>query len=433
MGEKETRFFYGYTVVFGGWLSLFVTGGAQFTFGVFQPALIEEFGWSRALISLAMTLSLITMPLFGMVAGHLVDRIGPRKTVVTGAVVGSMGMFLLAAISELWHFIILYGALLPLGTSLAFMIPIISTVRRWFMRRAALMISIVMTGSSIGVIVLTNVSHQSIEVWGFRGGYITLAVVLVSGGVIGGMVLKKDPESIGTYPDGIKPSEEEMAQRTDFLARGEKWSVSDAFRSRSWWLLISAQFGYLIAVFGLITHMITWGAKDLGIPLGTMVLIFSYVFILSSIIGRVLGGYLSDWHMARFTSNRKPVLYFAILGVGLGVFLCPAVQGVLGVSAVACLLGFSYGTGMAVFPTYLGDLFGLVNMPVLFGVQGLFTAGFSSIGPICYGLIYDRAGSYNPAFILTGVLSILSAVCLVMLKPPKKNQIQKDFLFKSET
>ena len=142
--------------------------------------------------------------------------------------------------------------------------------------------------------------------------------------------------------------------------------------------------------------------------------------MLAAVIGRLLGGFISDWYMGRFNISRKPILYFNVLGVGLGVFLCPLASGITGVVLVSLLLGLAYGSGLAVFPTYQGDLFGVVNMPMLFGVFGVFIAGFGSLGPILYGFCYDALGSYNVAFMITGVLCVISAVCLLFLKPPPR-------------
>ena len=173
-------------------------------------------------------------------------------------------------------------------------------------------------------------------------------------------------------------------------------------------------------MLGFLAHLITWGAIDFGIPLGTMVLIYSYVFVLSAVLGRLFGGFISDWYMARFHISRKPVLYLCTLGVGLAVFLCLGVDSTMEIILVSVLLGFCYGNGLAVFPTYLGDLFGVRNIAVLFGVGALFVGGFGAVGPVLYGFSYDATGSYNFAFLVTGVLCIASALCLFLLKRPRK-------------
>jgi len=421
--STRRRFFYGYAVVAGAWIAMFVSAGSQYSFAIFQPVLLDEFGWTRGMISLGLTLSLITMPAFSLVGAYLVDRIGPRWTVIIGGVIGSIGLGLLSTITEMWHFILLYGVLTPMGLALSYMIATLSTVRRWFMRRAALMVAIAMTGSGLGIVCLVPAGNFMIETWGFRTGYIAFGVLLLVGAVLGGSLIKKDPESSGTYPDGRKPTEEELRARDDFMAREECWSLREVFKTRSCWLYICAQLGTTVAVIGLLGHLLIWG-EDLGVPRETMSLVYGFVFVLAAVVGRLLGGFISDWYMARFNISRKPILYFNVLGVGLGVFLCPLAGGITGVVLVSALLGLSYGSGLAVFPTYQGDLFGVVNMPMLFGVFGLFIAGFGSLGPILYGFCYDALGSYNVAFIITGVLCVLSAACLLFLKPPPRKSPQ---------
>jgi MFS family permease len=103
------------------------------------------------------------------------------------------------------------------------------------------------------------------------------------------------------------------------------------------------------------------------------------------------------------------------------MFLCPYVKDVQGLFLVSILLGFAYGCGLALFPVYLGDLFGVVNLPVLSSVVGLLVASFGALGLIAYGLSFDNTGSYTLAFNLTGVLCVISGICLYIVKPPKKS------------
>ena len=421
--NARRRFFYGHVIVVGAWLAMFVSAGAQYSFAVFQPVLLEEFGWTRGMISLGLTFSLLTMPAFSLVGAYLVDRIGPKWTVIIGAIIGCIGLCLLSTITQVWHFILLYGVLTPMGLALSYMIATLSTVRRWFMRRAALMVAIAMTGSGLGIVFLVPAANAMIAAWGFRTSYIAFGLILLVGAILGGSLLKKDPESAGTYPDGVKPSEEELKARDDFMARAERWSLREVFRTRSCWLFICAQLGTTIAVIGLLGHLLIWG-EDLGVPRETMSLIYGFAFVLAAVVGRLFGGFISDWYMARFNVSRKPILYFNILAVGLGVFLCPLVGSTMGIVLVSILLGFGYGSGVAVFPTYQGDLFGVVNLPMLFGVFGIFIAGFGSLGPILFGFCYDVLGSYNMAFTITGVLCVLSSICLFLLKPPKRKSME---------
>ena len=55
----ESRFFYGYVIVSLAFLILMVIGGTHYTFGVFFKPLIGDFGWTRALTSGAVSVSMI--------------------------------------------------------------------------------------------------------------------------------------------------------------------------------------------------------------------------------------------------------------------------------------------------------------------------------------------------------------------------------------
>src|SRR5207237_2200395 len=90
-GVNPLRVFYGWIVVGGAFLVLFVAYGAQYSFGVFFGALLEEFGWSRASLSGAFSLYAFGYCVFGFPAGRLTDVWGPRVVIAAG------GLFLGAA------------------------------------------------------------------------------------------------------------------------------------------------------------------------------------------------------------------------------------------------------------------------------------------------------------------------------------------------
>jgi hypothetical protein len=65
------RLFYGWVVVAGAFIVLFVAYGAQYAFGVFFAALLDEFGWSRASLAGTFALYAVAYSAFGFPAGRL--------------------------------------------------------------------------------------------------------------------------------------------------------------------------------------------------------------------------------------------------------------------------------------------------------------------------------------------------------------------------
>lgn len=413
--------FYGWVVVVGAWLAMLVSSASISSFSIFAPELESQFEWTRMMSSWGFTLNTVTISVFGLVGGMLADRIGVRRLVLTGAVIGGLGMTLLSQTSQLWHFYLLFGVIAPAGIALCFIVPTVATVRRWFMRKAALAVGIAMTGSGLGMVLLVPLYQRLIETVGWNSAYIIIGTVLIVGGTAGGMLLKKDPESSGMHPDGIAPAAGEIESRADFAARNQIWSVKEVLKTSTWWLLMLSQF-FQITIIGLISHMVFWGNEDLGIAKGAVVGILS-LFALAAVMGRLVAGFLSDWYMSRFGSSRKPALYVCTISVALGSLLSMWAGNQTELLLVCLLIGFGYGIGMAVFPAYLGDLYGVVSVPTLFGIMFLCTAGlFGSIGPVLFGFFHDAYGSYDMAFLTTAILCFISVATLFMIKPPVKRK-----------
>ena len=421
MPEKRKRkFFYGWVVVGGAWIALFVRGGSGLTASVFFPSLMNEFGWTRGMLSLGFTLRTAMMGLLAMVTGTLVDRIGPRRTVILGAIIGGVGTVLLSQVSQIWQYILFYSVIAAIGGSLAGGLAATATVRRWFMRKAGFTLGLTMTGNGLGVVVFAPVATVLLANYGWRWSYIIFGIIMVIGATIGGMLLKKDPETEGDYPDGIEPSSEEIATRKDFAVRTHYWSAKEVIRNRNFWLYVISMMGYFVALNGLTSNILLWG-RDLGMS-DTIASSLLSVFILSSVIARVVLGFFSDWTMNRFKgSTRKPVLYFCLIFTGLGCFLGAAmVSNQVELFIIAIIIGFGNGIGMSLFPALLGDLFGVVNVPTIQGLGMLFTTFFNAVGPVLFGYSFDSTSSYDLALTITGILCVISITSLIAVKTPRR-------------
>jgi MFS family permease len=114
-------------------------------FGVFLPALVQEFGWSRGAISAALSINFLVGGAAGFVVGTLADRYGPRALLAASAALAGTGFALVSTIHALWHFYLLVGVLGGVGMS-AFYVLSTSTVARWFDARRGLAMGLVLTG-----------------------------------------------------------------------------------------------------------------------------------------------------------------------------------------------------------------------------------------------------------------------------------------------
>ena len=93
--NKKPKFFYGYFMVLAAFLTMVLTWGTMYSFGVFFKPLIAEFGWTRAETSGAYSLYYLLHGLFYIFTGRVNDRFGPRIIVTACGLVLGLGYLLM--------------------------------------------------------------------------------------------------------------------------------------------------------------------------------------------------------------------------------------------------------------------------------------------------------------------------------------------------
>ena len=161
------RVFRGWIVVAGAFSVLFVAYGAQYSFGVFFSALLEEFGWSRASLAGAFSLYAAAYCVFGFPAGRLTDRWGPRLVIAFGGLFLGAALAGMALVTRLWQPYVLYGLVAALGMGTAY-VPCNSTVVKWFVARRGLAVGLATAGGSVGTFVLPPVAQLLVSAAGWR-------------------------------------------------------------------------------------------------------------------------------------------------------------------------------------------------------------------------------------------------------------------------
>src|SRR5438045_7372193 len=86
-----------------GFLVLLVGGGARFAIGLTFKPMVDEFGWSRGQLGLAVGLYMVVSAIATFLAGRLADRFSPRALLIGGTVVGGAGMALMSLVSQPWQ------------------------------------------------------------------------------------------------------------------------------------------------------------------------------------------------------------------------------------------------------------------------------------------------------------------------------------------
>jgi len=400
--EGGSGFFYGYFVVGASLLIMSIMWGGYYAFGVFFKPVLDEFGWTRAMISGAFSLASIVNGLLTVAVGGLTDKYGPRMVMTVCGLLLGLGFILMSQVSDVFQLYLFYGILVGAGMSGSF-VPLTSTVARWFFKRRGLMTGIVAAGSGIGALIGPPVASRLIFIYGWRMSYVILGGITLLTVVLSTQLIKRDPKQVGQFPYG----ENEIGE-VGLNLRVEEFSLKEAVRVPQFWIFSATGFCYGYCVFSIMVH-ITPHAIESGISAVRAANILATIGGFS-ILGKVLLGRAGD-----IIGNRRTlILGFILMSIAL-ICLAPAKMAWMPF-LIAGIFGFAYG-GIAVSHSpLLAELFGLRSHALIFGVFAISVSLGRATGPLLTGYLFDVTNSYQMAFLVCAVISLTGILFAAFLR-----------------
>ena len=402
-GDRKSRFFYGYVVVLAGFVIWLVAWGAYMTFGVFFKPLLGEFGWSRAMLSGAQTLSQIVIGTTGIVTGWLTDRLGPRLLVIAGGLFLGLGFWSISHISALWQFYLVFGVVISIGMGTT-VIPIMSTVARWFVERRGLMTGIVHTGAGLGGVIMPPLAGWLILNYGWRHSYIVLGIIVLIPIILAAQFLRRDPGQIGQLPYG---EGKVRVDATSLTAKG--FSLREAIHFQQLWMLWIVFFCIGFVRSTILVHIAPY-ATDLGFSLMVGATVVS-VISGTSVLGRVVFGRLGD-----IIGNRLTLIISFSL-VALILFWVVVAKQLWMLYLFAAIFGLSWGSLAVLRFSVTSEFFGLGSLGLILGIVEFGASVGGASGPFLSGWIFDVTHSYFSAFLITGGVAITGLLLSWLLRP----------------
>jgi MFS transporter, OFA family, oxalate/formate antiporter len=407
--SSQTKIFYGWIITGVVFINLAMAYGAQYSFGVLFPSLMEEFHWTRQSISGAFSLYNFMYSVLGVILGRWADRFGPRVILIFGSVLLGGGIALISVIQAPWHLYVVYGLLASWGMSATY-ITANPTVVKWFIAKRGLAVGVAQSGLGVGIIVIPPLCGMLIAAFGWRQACIVLGLAVFVILFFMSLFLVGYPEKIGLYPDGRREKAAHGLFAPAAAIREITWSAAEAIHTRSFWILTALYFCTWLFVFVPLVHLVIFsidiglGQKSAFIALG--------VLGAGSTLGRLIMGYISD------RIGRRPAL---AINLGLQIFSWFWIMGT-GTNWMlflfAAVFGFSYGGVSAIFPAIVGDYFGRLRAASIIGAIFTIAGVASAIGPVLAGYIYDLGRSYQPAFLLGAVTNMMALILIFVSHPP---------------
>ena len=403
----KPRFFYGYVVVVASFLIMILAQGMYIVFGVFFNPLLEEFGWTRAVISGAYSLSTIFQGVLGIAMGGLVDRFGPRIVVTVCGVFLGAGYLLMSQVNTVWQIYLFYGVIIGIGMS-GLWVPLLSPISRWFVARRSMITGIVMSGMTIGGIAAPLIVSRLIVAYDWRQTFIIIGGAVLFGIVLFAQFLKRDPGQLGQSPYGAGED-----TRTKSSPAIISYNLKEAAQTIQFWLGLVILFCFGYSVIAIAVHLVPH-ITGLGISAVSAADVLAVNGGVGIIGNFIVGGIIGDR-----IGNRKVLLIGFALMVASLVWLLPSRE-LWMFHLFAIILGIAMGSIGTSESPLVARLFGLKNHGLIYGVFVLgFTAG-GAVGPFVTGYIYDVTGSYHNAFLACIAFTVAGFILTVLLRPTLK-------------
>ncbi len=394
--SRSSRLFYGWIVVAITALTLIASAGVRSAPGVLVVPLQDDLGWSRSVISFAVSIGLVLFGLVGPLSGWLMDRWGPRRVMLGGLALIALSMFASARMTQVWQLYAFWGALSGIGTGVVAIVLGATVAARWFVRRRGLVTGIFGAATSAGQLIFYPLLVQLVETLGWRASVVILAALAVILLLPVALLMRDRPSDIGLQPYGaIESATTPAVAPTGGIMRR-------ALAMPAFWLLAATFFICGATSNGLVgTHFIPH-VGDHGIAPAVAASMLALMGAMN-FAGTIGSGWLTD----RYDPRKLLAIYYGFRGVSL-LFL-PFVTSYAGLAAFAILFGLDYIATVPPTTALVADTFGRRHVGLVFGWVFCAHQIGAALAAWLGGVAYDWLGNYGAAFLSAGALAVLAA------------------------
>jgi sugar phosphate permease len=399
------RIHYAWLVAGVTFVVMLAAAGVRSIPGVLFLPLETEFGWSRAGISLAVSVNLFLFGLCGPFAASIMERVGMRRMMATA--LGLLGLAALIAtqISALWQLQLLWGIVVGLGAGAMAGWVAASVANRWFVARRGLVVGVLTAASATGQLIFLPIVARIVDAQGWRPAVLLTAVCALIVIPLVWLVIRSYPADVGLTAYGAGPDDLPVRPVTSGnpFARAVS-TLTDVVRHRDFLLLAGTFFICGASTNGLIgTHLIPASIEH-GIPDATAASFLAIIGVFD-VIGTTVSGWLSD----RFDNRWLLVWYYSLRGLSL-IFLPYAYgTGYFGLALFVVFYGLDWVATVPPTVRLAADIFGRENVGRIFA----WVSASHQLGAalIAFGAGATRTwlGDYQAAFMFSGVLCLIAA------------------------
>jgi MFS family permease len=380
------------------------------TFGAYLLQFQDDFGWSKLAISTAYSVSHVVSGMIAPGQGWMIDRFGSRFVMRVGVLMLGVGFILLSQVNSLWLFYAIV-LMIGLGVNLAGFITLNTAVANWFIRKRALALGISSTGIGIGGLLAPLITWSLVNHgWRPTAFWTGIAVMLIAFPLSN--LLRQRPQDHGMLPDGARPGPDGEAPRPlPKSVTTVDFTVREALRDRSFWLVSVGHGMALVSVFAVMVHLVPLLVEAHDWSETSAQAMFAVVST-SMLVGQIAGGFLGDRY------NKARISAACMVGHCVALVMMAFADSGIIIAAAATIHGLSWGVRGPLMMAIRADYYGMRNFGTIMGISSAIIMVGPLLGPALAGGLNDHFGGYAEAFTLVGVMTGLSTMFFLLARKP---------------
>ncbi|OGP72653.1 MAG: hypothetical protein A2V86_17905 [Deltaproteobacteria bacterium RBG_16_49_23] len=418
----QKRFYYGWVIVGLAMISMAFWYGLRTSFSIFFVVLLNHFHWTRAEAAGAQSMAMLSYMIMAPIVGSLVDRIGPRKTILPGIVLMGLGLLLCARIKTLLQFYLFFGVIVGIGVTCLSISPFTVILSHWFEKKRGTANGLAGAGIGMGPLFFVPFVQYLITIRGWEFAFLIFGLlVLVIPLPLNALFLKHNPGQMGLFPDGEQTEFHEENHRSHpSPARFQnEQGMKNLMKTPRFWSLILFPSFMVFGVYIVIVHHVRY-LVDLGVDQIWAASLFAVAGALSGAF-RFFWGWFSDRAGREITFTLGGICFALSI---LFLILFQDIRSFLLLYFFAFFFGVGWGSTAPMFMSISGDLYKGRNFGLIYGMlEGVIGLG-AALGSWLGGYLFDQTETYFWAFILAIVFCVLSILLVWYVSPRKFRQPQ---------
>ena len=402
---RRQGIYYGWLIVGTTAFSGMLAAGSRHGFGLFVNIWSDEMGWSRASISLAAAVGMLSNGLAMPFIGRLYDRIGARWIVLVSLLVMGIGFLLLSLINSIISLVLVYGIIISVAFAGTVGPAAGALLSKWFYRRRGTALSIAAAGRSVGGLIMVPFTAYLLAVTDWRVAWAVLGALLIILALpLAWLILRNEPGDMGLLPDGDSEEDATPASKKQAAVRPplevDRWQ--DSYRSPPIWQISAAYFVCGATTGILHVHFVPY-VVDQEYSRGMAAMAFGFMSAMN-FVGVLAVGTVSD------RMGRKNLLAAVYLTRAVGYATLLFAPGPLAIWGGAFLAGISWLATVPLTTSLTAEVYGLKSLGALSGMVTMTHQAGSAMSVYLGGIFYDRYGSYDISFALAGAMLLVASV-----------------------